>query len=225
MSNTTLLFPVVMAAAEILGAALFARSANPLQRLILACFGLGFALSIVLLDMLPDATTHYASGWMLVAAGVISAAVLMYAAGERGSSLGRSGAILGLGLHNLCEGMVLASAGSMASPLILAGAVAHKLPEGMVVFSLSNALGNAQRWALSVMLSLLIPLGTQLVMPESLRKPVLAFASGMLFVVLLKSLLILAQGENSPTRQLSRRSISAAVASGAMLAGLTCLVI
>lgn len=225
MTTSSLLFPAVMAAAELAGAAIFVATKDNVRRAVLSCFGLGFAICIVLADIVPDATEDYSAGWLFLAAGFLIGVVLMFGAGERRSNVGRAAGLAGMGLHNICEGIVLAAAGPAASALVLVGAVAHKLPEGMVVFSLADRLSIGRRWVVAVLLSLLIPIGTFVAVPEGIQQPVLAFAAGILLVVLAKSLMLFVPVGRQETALLTRRALAATTASGAVLAGLTCLVI
>jgi ZIP family zinc transporter len=177
----------------------------------------------VLIDVTPDATEDFAAGYIFLAVGALVGAVLMFKGGARGATAGNSGAIVGMGLHNICEGIVLAAAGPAISPLIFTAAVAHKLPEGMVVFSLANRLSTGKRWLLAVGLCLLIPIGTVIDFPEEIKKPLLAFAAGVLALASTKALTVMF-GLGAPAAA-DRRAIAAAVTGGAVVAGLTCLVI
>nr|WP_294504437.1 hypothetical protein [uncultured Rhodopila sp.] len=225
MTNSSLLFPAVMAAAELAGAGIFVATKDNVRRAVLSCFGLGFATCIVLADIVPDAIEDYSTGWLFLAAGFVAGVALMFGAGERRSGVGRAAAIAGMGLHNICEGIVMAAAGPAASAFVLAGAVAHKLPEGMVVFSLADRLSVARRWVVAVVLSLLIPIGTLVAVPAGIQQPVLAFAAGILLVVLTKSLMLFAPIGRREAVLLTGRTLAATTASGAVLAGLTCLVV
>ncbi len=225
MINSPLLLPVVMALAELVGAAFYVASPQGPTRNIVACFGLGFALCIVLIDVTPDATEDYLAGWAFLALGSAVGAVLMFKGGRLGAEAGNTGAIVGMGLHNICEGIVLAAAGPAVSPLIFTAAVAHKLPEGMVVFSLADRLPMAGRWLLAVGLSLLIPIGTVVDFPEEIKKPLLAFAAGVLALALTKALSVMFGLGNPAAAAADRRAVAGAVTGGAVVAGLTCLVI
>lgn len=215
----------IMAAAELAGAAIYASSTDVVRRASLSCFGLGFAICIVLTDIIPDATEDYSIGWLVLALGILVGVALMFKAGERGSNAGRTAAIAGMGLHNICEGIVLAAAGPTASALVLVGAVAHKLPEGMVVFSLADRLSIGRRWIVAAALALLIPVGTAVTLPEDIQKPALAFAAGVLLIVLVRSLMMFATAGRQEVALLTRRALAATTAAGAAVAGLTCLVI
>ncbi len=225
MTHNSLLLPIVMAIAELAGAALFVATRSSARRTILSCFGLGFALCIVVADIIPDATEDYPLGWLLATAGAAVSAALMFGAGGRGSIAGRAAGLAGMALHNIGEGIVMAAAGPAISPLIFTAAVAHKLPEGMVVFSLADRLALGRRWALAALMSLLIPIGTTVVVSEEIQKPMLAVAAGVLFVVLAKALILIVAPDGKAAAAPSRRAIAVATAGGAALAGLTCLVI
>ncbi len=225
MNINMLMLPIVMALAELVGAVLYVASPKGPIRNVVACFGLGFALCIVLIDVTPDATEDYLAGWAFLAIGAILGAALMFMGGKRGAAAGNAGAIVGMGLHNICEGIVLAAAGPAISPLIFAAAVAHKLPEGMVVFSLADRLPMGKRWLLAVGLCLLIPIGTVIEFPEEIKKPLLAFAAGVLAMALIKALTVMYGLGDPGAATADRRAIGAAAAGGAVVAGLTCLVI
>jgi len=225
MSSSSIVLPVVMAAAELLGAAIFATSKSSLRRTILSCFGLGFAACIVLVDVIPDATGGHPFAYLTVALGVAVGLALLSQAGKHALSVGSAAAIAGMGLHNVCEGFVLAVAGPAMSSLVLVGAVAHKLPEGMLVFSLTNRLSSGKRWSLTAALSLLVPLGTMLTLSNVIQKPMPALAAGVLLAVLGSSLVRAIQASCLDATLLTRRAVTAAIAGGAVLAGLTCLVI
>jgi len=226
MNTETLILTAIMAVAELGGAALFIATKDGVRRAILACFGLGFALCIVIADIIPDATENNPWGWGLIAVGAVLAGALMFKAGQRGSGIGNGAAIAGMGLHNLCEGIVLAASGPLLTPLVFVGAVAHKLPEGMVVFSLADRLSLGARWVLAALLSLLIPLGLMISLPEEIEQGVLPLAAGVLLVVLAKALALTALGSNSARAvNPGRRAAAGAAMAGAVVAGLTCLVI
>jgi ZIP family zinc transporter len=140
-----------MAVAELAGAAIFVATEDNVRRAALSCFGLGFAICIVLADIVPDATEDYSPGWLFLAAGFLIGLALMFSAGERRPNAGRAAAIAGMALYNICEGIVIVSAGPAASVLVPIGADAHKLPEGMVVFSLADRLSIGRRWLVAVL--------------------------------------------------------------------------
>jgi len=225
MSSSSIVLPVVMAAAELVGTAIFATSKSNLRRAALSCFGLGFAACIVLVDVIPDAIEGHPFAFLTVALGIAVGLALVSQADKHASSVGNGAAIAGMGLHNVCEGIILAAAGPAVSSLVLLGAVAHKLPEGMVVFSLTDRLSNSKRWSLAAALSLLIPLGTVVAVPDVIQKPILGLAAGVLLTVLGSSLVKAIQASRLDATLLTRRAVTAAIASGAALAGLTCLVI
>ena len=222
--TASLILPAVMALAEIAGTVIYLASPQGSVRNLVASFGLGFALCIVLADIVPDATEDYLAGYGFLAAGAALGAPLMFALGRYGAAAGKSGALIGMGLHNVGEGVVLAAAGPAFSPLIVTAAVAHKLPEGMVVFALAERLSAPWRWALALGLSLLIPIGARLSIPEGFDKPALAFAAGVLALALIKALTVMF-GLGVPAAAGRRDALAAATTGGAVLAGLTCLVI
>ncbi len=229
MSNHTLLLPAVMAVAELAGAAMFVTVKDDARRALLSCFGLGFAVFIVVADILPDAVTGNPLEWLVVAAGLVAGAALMLRAGRGGAGVGNAAAIAGMALHNVCEGIVLAAAGPAVSALVFVGAVAHKLPEGMVVFSLADGQSPRRRWALAAAVALLIPVGTAVVVPEGLQQSLLAFAAGIMLVVLSKALMLLVvpglRGGMDLLPVPRQFTAAGAATAGVVLAGLSCLVV
>ncbi len=222
MSNNLLILPAIMAVADLAGTAIFAASGeSTARRVLLTYFGLGFALLMVLADLVPDAVEHNPSGWPLLAAGVAVGAALTFKAGHGRGGAGKAAAIGAMALHNLCEGMMLAVGAPALSALMALGAIAHKLPEGMVVFSLAERAGTAGRWAAATASALLIPLGAWVALPPALEQSLLAFAGGVLFVVLFKELVQAAGLRQGATRG----AAAAATAIGAALAGLSTLVV
>jgi zinc transporter ZupT len=225
MTNDISSLSIVMAVAELAGAAAFIATQNTARRTLLSCFGLGFALFIVLVDIVPDAVEDNPWGWPLSAIGIAVGASLMLNAGRRGAGIGKGLAIVGMGLHNLGEGIVLSAGSVISLPLFLA-AIAHKLPEGMLVFSLAERLSARARWVILLALAALIPLAAMVPLPKEVMQPALAFAAGILGVVFVRSLVSLVASDREPTGGAPSRSAAAmATAAGAALAGLTCLVI
>ena len=62
--------------AELLGTIIYFKTENSAKRMLLTCLGLGFAIVVVLLDIIPDATEDFASGYWLVAIGFIAMLLL-----------------------------------------------------------------------------------------------------------------------------------------------------
>jgi len=176
-------------------------------------------------DMMPDATEHNNSGWVLIFAGILMGGILMFKAGKSGVEASGITAVSGMGLHNVVEGVLLASGVQPMSTLILLGCIAHKLPEGIAVSALTNRLTSGPRYAVPFILSLLIPVGSVVIMPETLRNSALAFASGVLAVVLSKVLFFRVMEARRKHVALPRRTVSMAAIGGAVLAGLSCLVV
>jgi peptidoglycan/LPS O-acetylase OafA/YrhL len=86
MLNSPLAFPAVTAVAELAAAALFVATKDTVRRAALSCFGLGFAICIVLADIIPEATEDHAAGWLFLAAGLAVGVLLMFSGGRRGHS-------------------------------------------------------------------------------------------------------------------------------------------
>lgn len=215
---------VLMAAAEIVGAVTFAMTRDTAKRIVLMGFGLGFGLAIVLFDIIPDATRGDPGSWPLLAVGAALGAVLMFKAGTRGSRTGSLAAVAGMGLHNLSEGIMVAAMGPTVGPIVLLGAVAHKLPEGMVALSLMKDFPSRVKVTGTLLLAGIIPLGAVITIPEGIQQPVLAVAAGVLFLVLSKALVLVV---SDPTRRTAfagtsgGAKIAGAVMAGMVLAGLS----
>ena len=181
MFTNTAFISVLMAVAEIIGAVTFVMTRDTAKRIVLSCFGLGFGLAIVLFDIIPDATTDNPSGWLLLAVGVALGALLMFKAGARGSRTGSLAAVGGMALHNLSEGIMVAAMGPAAGPIVLVGAVVHKLPEGMVALSLMRDFPSRVKATGTLLLAGIIPLGAVITIPERIQQPLLAIAAGGAF--------------------------------------------
>ena len=151
-------------------------------------FGLGFAVAIVLFDLLPDSTEHFAMGYALFAVGaavMLGVSMLSKQSSAKGSG---SVAVTGMALHNLGEGILLAAMSGPISFMLFAGALLHKLPEGMATFALLDGAKEKTRFALAAAVGLMIPLGAVLRIPTSLQQPVMAMLAGMILVSVSKAL-------------------------------------
>ena len=208
--NTLPVIGIVMALAEVSGALIFLKTKSTVKRVSLACFGLGFAAMIVLMDILPEATDGYPYGFLMCVLG----GLLVYWIDRYGRSIGGYAAVSGMGVHNLCEGIILTALGSGISPVVAAALLLHKFPEGVV--SLSLLKNSKYRMSIVAFISLLIPLGAFVAVPGYIEHPVLAFGSGVILFVVSSSL----------ARILSEHySYAMPAAIGAMLGVATCLLI
>ena len=207
---------IIMVISELLGAVICLKTKDTFKRMLLTCIGLGFAYAVVLLDILPDATEHYAYGFLICAAG----AFVIYLIDRYGRHIGGPAAVLGMGFHDFCEGAVLTVLGSTASPLVIVAFILHKFPEGIISFSLLDGLRDKMRFFIVLLISLLIPLGTFMPIPEHVEQPILAFIAGVILFVISKSLVMLVS-----EHRCERPKIAVATAIGAILGVIPCLII
>lgn len=213
--------------AELLGALIYFKTEDSVKRTLLTCLGLGFAITVVLLDIIPDATEDFAFGYWLVVIGFVA----MFAVGFYTNSAGKYSAVLGLAIHNIAEGVIITTEFGPISPILAVGAVLHKLPEGMVSFSLLDELEDRTRFAIAALIALLIPVGAVLPPSESLTKPLLALSAGVILFVVGNLLVttIFKYYEVETVRQVSKRNhlnttkLSSMVVFGAVIAWVSCL--
>jgi zinc transporter ZupT len=185
-------FPVVAAfvIAELLGALVYFKTEDSVKRTLLTCLGLGFAIAVVLLDIIPEilwplATEDFASGYLLIAIGFVAMFVLgpfIKSAGKV-KSAEKYPAVVGLAIHNFAEGVIITTVFGPISPILAVGAVLHKMPEGMVSFSLLEGLKDRTRFAIAALITLLIPVGAIIPISESVTKPLMALSAGVILYV------------------------------------------
>jgi zinc transporter ZupT len=149
MTSLNLARAMILAVAEAGGAYWFFKTKKAGLRTLMTSFGLGFAVAIVLFDLLPDSTEHFAMGYALFAVG--AAVMLGVSMLSKQSSAKESGsvAVTGMALHNLGEGILLAAMSGPISFMLFAGALLHKLPEGMATFALLDGAKEKTRFALA----------------------------------------------------------------------------
>lgn len=214
--------------AELLGALIYYKTEDSVKRTLLTCLGLGFAITVVLLDIIPDATEDFSVGYWLVAIGFIA----MFALGFYTKSVGKYSAVLGLAIHNFAEGLIITTEFGPISPILAVGAVLHKLPEGMVSFSLLDELEDRTRFAIAALIALLIPVGAIIPIPESVTKPLMALSAGVILYVagtLLTTIISEHYGTGIDGGQLSERhrlnitKLSSIAVSGSLIAWISCL--
>lgn len=223
-------FPVVAAfvIAELLGTLIYFKTEDSVKRTLLTCLGLGFAIAVVLLDIIPDATEDFASGYWLVAIGFIA----MLALGFFTKRVGNYSAVIGLAIHNFAEGVIVSTVFGPISPILAVGAVLHKMPEGMVSFSLLEGLNSRIRFAIAALIALLIPVGAIIPISESVTKPLMALSAGVILCVV-GSLLIaiiskyyepeITRGQVNEIGKLNIAKLSSVVVFGAIIAWISCL--
>jgi len=225
MTSMNLAGAMILAVAEAAGAYWFFKTKSASLRMLMTSFGFGFAFAIVLFDLLPDATEHYAMGYPLFALG---AAVMfgVWRIGKRTSrnvSVNGTGsvAVTGMALHNLGEGILLAAMTGPVSFLLVAGALLHKLPEGMATFALLEGVKEKTRFVLAALVGLMIPLGVVLRISNGLQQPVMAVLSGMILVAVSTAIV-----EHS-VRSLvlaARWKVAMPYVMGALIGGVSCLI-
>jgi len=212
-----LLATVLFVSAELLGAVIFWATKDTVKRMLLSCLGLGFACSIVITDIIPDSTENFPYAYLVVILGIAS----MYLASKVGKFIGKYSAVLGMGFHNFCEGVVLTA--MTINPIVLIGLVLHKLPEGMVTFALLEGKKDKTRFIMSGLISLLIPLGALAPIPEEIAKPITAFAAGVILFVVSTSMINIvtehAKNNESITSKIATMSFM-----GAILGTVSCLI-
>jgi hypothetical protein len=225
MTSLNLAGTMILAAAEMAGAYWFFKTKNAGLRVLMTSFGFGFAFAIVLFDLLPDATEHYAMGYPLFALG----ALIMFGVWRFGKQKSRnvstngsgSVAVAGMALHNLGEGILFAAMTGPISSLFIAGALLHKLPEGMATFAMLEGVKEKTRFALAAAVGLMIPLGALVRFPNGLQQPLMALMSGMILVAVSTAIV-----EHS-VKNLAlsvRWKVATPYAMGALLGAVSCLI-
>jgi ZIP family zinc transporter len=191
--------------------------------MLMASFGFGFAIAIVLFDLLPDATEHYAIGYPLFALGaLIMLGVRSVSRKSKKATVKGTGsvAVAGMALHNLGEGILLATITGPISFLFFAGAILHKLPEGTATFALLGGVKERTRFALAAAVGLMIPLGAVLRIPVGIQQPAMALLAGMILVAV--STAIVEQTVHGIASAMRLRF--SAYALGALIGGVSCLI-
>jgi hypothetical protein len=225
MTSQNLAGTMILAIAEAAGAYWFFKTKNAGLRMLMTSFGLGFAFAIVLFDLLPDATEHYAMGYPLFAVG----ALLMFGMwryGRRSSqSLSANGsgtvAVAGMALHNLGEGILFAAMTGPVSLLLVAGALLHKLPEGMATFAMLEGVKEKARFALAAGVGLMIPLGALLHFSPGFQQPMMALMSGMILVAVSAALI---EHSSKNLALFTRWKLATPCVMGALIGGVSCLI-
>lgn len=214
--------------AELLGTLIYFKTEDSVKRTLLTCLGLGFALAVVLLDIIPDATEDFASGYWLVAIGFVA----MFVLGFFTKRVGKYSAVTGLAIHNFAEGVIITTVFGSISPILAVGAVLHKMPEGMVSFSLLDGMKDITRFAIAALVALLIPVGAIIPVSESITKPLMALSAGIILFVVGNLLITtiskhykteIVGGQISKGHQLNITKLSSMVVFGAIIAWVSCL--
>ena len=224
MTSLNLAEAMILAVAEAAGAYWFFKTQNAAIRMLMASFGFGFAIAIVLFDLLPDATEHFAMGYPLFALGALIMLGTRQLGERRSKNASANGtgsvAVAGMALHNLGEGILLATMTGPLSFLFFAGAILHKLPEGTATFALLDGVKEKTRFALAAAVGLMIPLGAVMRIPSGIQQPVMALLAGMILVAV--SGAIVEQTVRSLAPVLRLRISAYAV--GALIGGVSCMI-
>jgi ZIP family zinc transporter len=220
MTSLNIARAMILAVAEAGGAYWFLKTKKAGLQTLMTSFGLGFAVAIVLFDLLPDSTEHFKMGYVLFTMGA-AVMILVSSLGKHANAKGSSVAVTGMALHNLGEGILLAAMTGPISFTLFAGALLHKLPEGMATFALLNGVKQKTRFALAALVGLMIPLGTVLSIPTYLQQPVMALLSGMILVAVSKAL-----SEHSARNLVTTAKLEFAMPClmGAVIGGISCLI-
>jgi hypothetical protein len=225
MTSLNLAGTMILAVAEAAGAYWFFKTKSAGLRMLMTSFGFGFAFAIVLFDLLPDATEHYAMGYPLFAMGALILFGVWRFGKQKSRNLPMNGngpvAVAGMALHNLGEGMLFAAMTGPISFLLVAGALLHKLPEGMATYAMLEGVKEKTRFALAAAVGLMIPLGALLHFFNGLQQPVMALLSGMILVAV--SIAIVEHSAKSLALSV-RWKVATPYAIGALIGGISCLI-
>jgi zinc transporter ZupT len=160
---TALVYALVAASANVLGALAVVRHARGSLRVIehSVAFGAGFMLAVCLIEIIPEALARGgATAPLLVLAGYLAVHLTQHTVtphfhfGEEThtvNAVAGSSALLGLLLHTFFDGVAIASAflvGRELGLLVFVAIALHKLPEGVTISSLMLAGGRPARAAI-----------------------------------------------------------------------------
>jgi Predicted divalent heavy-metal cations transporter len=176
---------------------------------------------VVFMDLLPDAGMYEHVDFTHISLFAAGAAGI-YLISKLNKYLGNYAAVAGLGFHNLCEGVEIAAISSL-SPLVAAGFLLHKLPEGMVTFSMLKGLKDAQRFGYSLLVALLIPLGALIPIAESVNQYVMSLGSGVIVMVVVKSIILHISALNEQS-EVNPWKMGIAGFSGIFIGAVSCLI-
>jgi ZIP family zinc transporter/zinc and cadmium transporter len=160
---TALVYALVAASANVLGALAVVRHASRSLRVIehSVAFGAGFMLAVCLIEIIPEALARGgATAPLLVLAGYLAVHLTQHTVtphfhfGEEThavNAVAGSSALVGLLLHTFFDGVAIASAflvGRELGLLVFVAITLHKLPEGVTISSLMLAGGRPARAAI-----------------------------------------------------------------------------
>lgn len=218
MNISVVLLAVII---EIVGAVLYLVWKNSVTRTLFSVFSLSFMFVVVFMDLLPDTGMYSHFDITHISLFIVGLASI-YAINAVGRYLGNYAAVAGLGFHNLCEGVEIAAISAL-SPMVLLGFLLHKLPEGMVSFSLMDGVKDTKRFIASVIVALLIPVGALIPVPETLSQSVMAYGAGVITMVVIRS--IIQQIEMLKTSsEISMVKLGSIGCSGLLVGAVSCLI-
>jgi len=160
---TALVYALVAASANVLGALAVVRHARRSLRVIehSVAFGAGFMLAVCLIEIIPEALARGGvTAPLLVLAGYLAVHLTQHTVtphfhfGEEThavNAVAGSSALVGLLLHTFFDGVAIASAflvGRELGLLVFVAITLHKLPEGVTISSLMLAGGRPARAAI-----------------------------------------------------------------------------
>jgi len=160
---TALVYALVAASANVLGALAVVRHARRSLRVIehSVAFGAGFMLAVCLIEIIPEALARGgATAPLLVLGGYLAVHLTQHTVtphfhfGEEThtvNAVAGSSALVGLLLHTFFDGVAIASAflvGREVGVLVFVAIALHKLPEGVTISSLMLAGGRPARAAI-----------------------------------------------------------------------------
>jgi len=160
---TALVYALVAASANVLGALAVVRHARRSLRVIehSVAFGAGFMLAVCLIEIIPEALARGgATAPLLVLGGYLAVHLTQHTVtphfhfGEEThavNAVAARSALVGLLLHTFFDGVAIASAflvGRELGLLVFVAIVLHKLPEGVTISSLMLAGGRPARAAI-----------------------------------------------------------------------------
>jgi ZIP family zinc transporter/zinc and cadmium transporter len=160
---TALLYAIIAASANVLGALAVVRHARRSLKVIehSVAFGAGFMLAVCLIEIIPEALARGgATAPLLVLAGYLAVHLTQHTVtphfhfGEEThtvNAVAGNSALVGLLLHTFFDGVAIASAflvGRELGLLVFVAIALHKLPEGVTISSLMLAGGRPARAAI-----------------------------------------------------------------------------
>jgi ZIP family zinc transporter len=209
--------------AELLGAIVFFKTAKSSTRLFLSCLGLGFIIMVIIMDILPDVDLYCPKRLPMGIACCLAGAALAFCIEHLGKRWGNLAATAGIGFHNFGEGVIIAGMSAL-SPILVIGFLLHKVPEGMVSFSLLEGYRDRTRFLIAAGVALLIPLGALLPIPAGVQRPVMTLGVGVIFFVVCRLVGRIIADNNKSMRPVLWKYAFAAF-TGAVVGGVSCVLV